>query len=397
MSSGLSPISLLDAAAGHVSANVIEIIKLLKIRKTVKSQNSKNNLTTRLSIDEMRRRGSSAGSVERLRDPTSPVSPGGLGMPRYTMESPLRTSSFSMAGSGNGEGEISMVRTSSDRSNGYGYPQGGGSMSRSSSNNNNPLPPPVLVNGSSSQGQGSNLLPSPMNGGITMRTNRTDSVMSNTSDAFDLDRKASVVGSRGGGLDNALSPPLGSSANGRFGGGQGQQGPPSSFTSFTSPGLPSGPVPTSNSNVKQNSSSNNSGSNNSRREAEREDPYQRERKALNSRGSGSGSGAGRRSSPKTSDLSSGQGPITPVDEEEGQRERDTRVRVVGEGDDGRQGRKEEWEDLKVSLFSRMEQNIHWSDSAKLKKPLERSLLVFFVALPICSILRSRQCHSKTPR
>ncbi|WVQ80325.1 hypothetical protein IAT38_002430 [Cryptococcus sp. DSM 104549] len=36
MASGLSPLSLLDAAAGHLSANVVEIIKLLKIKRSEK-------------------------------------------------------------------------------------------------------------------------------------------------------------------------------------------------------------------------------------------------------------------------------------------------------------------------------------------------------------------------
>lgn len=47
MASGLSPVSLLDAAAGHLSANVVEIIKLLKIRRTVPRRRSS------LSIKEM--------------------------------------------------------------------------------------------------------------------------------------------------------------------------------------------------------------------------------------------------------------------------------------------------------------------------------------------------------
>jgi hypothetical protein len=37
MASGLSPVSLIDAAAGHLSANVVEIIKLLKIKRTNKN------------------------------------------------------------------------------------------------------------------------------------------------------------------------------------------------------------------------------------------------------------------------------------------------------------------------------------------------------------------------
>lgn len=37
MASGLSPVSLIDAAAGHLSSNVVEIIKLLKIKRTNKN------------------------------------------------------------------------------------------------------------------------------------------------------------------------------------------------------------------------------------------------------------------------------------------------------------------------------------------------------------------------
>lgn len=63
MSAGLSPISLLDAAASHVSANVVEIIKLLKIRKTIKTSASTTSLS-RKSFSEMQtRRSFSSGSV----------------------------------------------------------------------------------------------------------------------------------------------------------------------------------------------------------------------------------------------------------------------------------------------------------------------------------------------
>ena len=39
MASGLSPVSLIDAATGHVTSNVVEIIKLLKIRRTKSNDN----------------------------------------------------------------------------------------------------------------------------------------------------------------------------------------------------------------------------------------------------------------------------------------------------------------------------------------------------------------------
>jgi hypothetical protein len=84
MSSGLSPISLLDAAASHVSSNVVEIIKLLKIRRTVRPSTSVNSLS-RKSFSEMQaRRSISAGSgamgkLEVIKDgkASAPTSPGG--------------------------------------------------------------------------------------------------------------------------------------------------------------------------------------------------------------------------------------------------------------------------------------------------------------------------------
>ncbi|RXK37163.1 hypothetical protein M231_05532 [Tremella mesenterica] len=51
MASGLSPVSLLDAAAGHLSANVVEIIKLLKIKRTDKGELRRSRSS--LSIREM--------------------------------------------------------------------------------------------------------------------------------------------------------------------------------------------------------------------------------------------------------------------------------------------------------------------------------------------------------
>lgn len=65
-SSGLSPISLIDAAAGHVSTNVIDLIKLLKIRKTVKPSLSSASVGRRSfsEMSEARRR--SSGALQTL-------------------------------------------------------------------------------------------------------------------------------------------------------------------------------------------------------------------------------------------------------------------------------------------------------------------------------------------
>lgn len=64
MASGLSPVSLIDAAAGHLSVNVVELIKLLKIRRSGKTREI---LNSRMSIGDMVRRGSENAQ------PTSPV------------------------------------------------------------------------------------------------------------------------------------------------------------------------------------------------------------------------------------------------------------------------------------------------------------------------------------
>ncbi|WVF65977.1 hypothetical protein IAT40_000715 [Kwoniella sp. CBS 6097] len=52
MASGLSPVSLLDAAAGHLSSNVVEIIKLLKIRRSDKSREMRRSRSS-MSIRDM--------------------------------------------------------------------------------------------------------------------------------------------------------------------------------------------------------------------------------------------------------------------------------------------------------------------------------------------------------
>lgn len=65
-SSGLSPISLIDAAAGHVSANVVDLIKLLKIRRTAKPSGPGPSEGRRSfsEMSEARRR--SSGAVQTL-------------------------------------------------------------------------------------------------------------------------------------------------------------------------------------------------------------------------------------------------------------------------------------------------------------------------------------------
>ena len=75
MASGLSPVSLIDGAAGHLSSNVIEIIKLLRIRRTDKNGLSRSR--SNLSIRDM---------VDRSRGGVSPVSPTGDAKPQIHAE-----------------------------------------------------------------------------------------------------------------------------------------------------------------------------------------------------------------------------------------------------------------------------------------------------------------------
>ena len=70
MASGLSPVSLIDAAAGHLSLNVVELIKLLKIRRSGKTREI---LNTRMSISDMVRRGYNENGEEERQERPSPI------------------------------------------------------------------------------------------------------------------------------------------------------------------------------------------------------------------------------------------------------------------------------------------------------------------------------------
>jgi hypothetical protein len=69
MASGLSPVSLLDAAAGHLTSNVIEIIKLLKIKRSDKNRELRRSRSS-LSIKDMVNRSNSYSAAPPPRDVT---------------------------------------------------------------------------------------------------------------------------------------------------------------------------------------------------------------------------------------------------------------------------------------------------------------------------------------
>jgi hypothetical protein len=67
MASGLSPVSLLDAAAGHLTSNVIEIIKLLKIKRSDKNRELRRSRSS-MSIKDMVNRNNSFSAAPPPRD-----------------------------------------------------------------------------------------------------------------------------------------------------------------------------------------------------------------------------------------------------------------------------------------------------------------------------------------
>ena len=70
MSSGLSPISLLDGAAGHLSANVVEIIKLLKIRRSIKLGRSRSSMSIKDMVSrDVRDIGNGSSSAQSQAQP----------------------------------------------------------------------------------------------------------------------------------------------------------------------------------------------------------------------------------------------------------------------------------------------------------------------------------------
>lgn len=154
MASGLSPISLIDGAAGHLSANVIEIIKLLKIRRTNQGRDAMKSSRSSMSIKDMvdRSRGSGSGTPIGPKSAASVRSnPLAFGSEEHLREAPQ--------------------------------------MSRQSSVDTGRITSPIepRPNGLSAQGMMANLR-------INSYQSTTSSIA--RSDSFDLERKASVASDR---------------------------------------------------------------------------------------------------------------------------------------------------------------------------------------------------------
>ncbi|OCF44059.1 hypothetical protein I317_02012 [Kwoniella heveanensis CBS 569] len=185
MASGLSPVSLLDAAAGHLSSNVVEIIKLLKIRRSDKNREirrSRSSMSIRDMVNrEQRERdlrqanGSfdkQYGSQERLED-TARSSPA----PAPTQSNPpvmIRQPSEDRPTGSRGPTPIESSRLNGNRG------PSSSAMELAPSNGSNSDRPALRINSFQS----------------------TSSIA--RSDSFDLERKSSLMSDRGQGQGRPL-------------------------------------------------------------------------------------------------------------------------------------------------------------------------------------------------
>ncbi|TYJ54896.1 hypothetical protein B9479_004404 [Cryptococcus floricola] len=209
MASGLSPVSLLDAAAGHLSTNVVEIIKLLKIKRSDKDlKRSSSRLSIREMVNRDRERDranetwdanyrseSRSGRRAEASDERGP----GVRVTRPSVDRSQSGRAPSRSGSASGmRYEPSRVATPTEAVpttlDSSGPPSSYRSPPSSSSYNNltsvspslsNASPPPAPLRAQNDQGR------------PNLRINSYQSVSSNArSDSFDLERKSSILTER---------------------------------------------------------------------------------------------------------------------------------------------------------------------------------------------------------
>ncbi|WRT63751.1 uncharacterized protein IL334_000676 [Kwoniella shivajii] len=207
MASGLSPVSLLDAAAGHLSANVVEIIKLLKIRRSGKSRDMSRRNS--MSIKDMVNRDQREKDVKAAN---------GTWDREYGSQDRLSEQARSSP-TPNPNPPVLIRQPSNDRG-----PSRTATPIEQRSNGNTYNPNPMLRLGSET-GSGSGLTPSTApDRPQQLRINSFQSTSSmGRSDSFDLERKSSMMstnpkalveprtGSSFGGMN---SGPISASGNG---------------------------------------------------------------------------------------------------------------------------------------------------------------------------------------
>ncbi|WWD22449.1 hypothetical protein CI109_106940 [Kwoniella shandongensis] len=212
MASGLSPVSLLDAAAGHLSANVVEIIKLLKIRRSGNRNGPGQDLLggrrrSSLSIKDM---------VNRERDRNEEVrSANGNWDREYGNEERLNESQ-------NSNGPPVMVsRPSNDQLSSIGNRAPSRTATPTESSRLNGSYFGNTTTASSQPMSAQNSMNSNNGGRPNLRINSFQSTSSmGRSDSFDLERKQSMLSDRGGDSAGGLGRSLVEPRSGNGGGGR---------------------------------------------------------------------------------------------------------------------------------------------------------------------------------
>jgi hypothetical protein len=186
MASGLSPVSLLDAAAGHLTSNVIEIIKLLKIKRSDKNRELRRSRSS-MSIKDM---------VNRSNSYSAP--PRDIGAANGNWDKEYGVSNGDHGEERLRESPIVLHRPSDTRPvpppiNTQPLPQ--------SQPQNYPVSTPKELTPASASGYMSRSLSQSTSGyeqqrGQPLRINSYQSASSQKSDSFDLERKASVSSNR---------------------------------------------------------------------------------------------------------------------------------------------------------------------------------------------------------
>lgn len=179
MASGLSPVSLIDAAAGHLSSNIVEIIKLLKIRRTGSTRDILNKQPSMRIGDMVRRKSGLYGSIPdeaeedeaALRGSTS--SAGDRSVGGYTVPQPASHDVNQRRPSGSGPASTQSPPR------GYGLSPSTGSPSRTGVNLA-AAPPPSSFEAPE----------------FRIKSFQSSSSTGKRSDSFDLERKTSVASAR---------------------------------------------------------------------------------------------------------------------------------------------------------------------------------------------------------
>ncbi|ORX34709.1 hypothetical protein BD324DRAFT_634585 [Kockovaella imperatae] len=211
MSSGLAPVSLIDAAAGHLSSNVVEIIKLLKIRRSGEAATMTRNRSSMSIKDMVDRSRAGAGTPTLDRRANTPTTEYSNRSGTPTESAPIKSTSSSAgsrlrdyaAGAKEyAQGAVERLREPLSATSSSGVRRAFDGLvqsTRSGSGDGRSLSPiDTKVNGAGSGPMSASASASANSSGPNAASNlRINSYASNTSsmarsDSFDYDHKPSV-------------------------------------------------------------------------------------------------------------------------------------------------------------------------------------------------------------